>query len=201
MGLSKQEYWISPVYRKISNRFREKYKINIDNHIRTMTDVARLEQDGITFVPHDDHRLISDLMATQNFHHDNRADVVGRAAASATRGEGYREISDTSLHCQVAADECNIHIDYVGFVARGPNGESYVGPDALQHIADELAWMKLAGWVTGKNKFLGHLVGRLHPILPNASNNYRRVGGQLVLGSGENLQLEKRWKMEQRGKW
>src|SRR5437660_2684265 len=100
MAIPLMEYAVMPVYAKISYRFREKYNIHLGNHIDSMSHVSSRDQEGITFVPRDAQRLIATLKATQAFHHDDRAHLVGQMAAAATTGEGYREIADNSLHCQ-----------------------------------------------------------------------------------------------------
>lgn len=174
MAIPLMEYAVEPVFTKISHRFLKKYTIHLGNHIDSMSHVSTREQEGITFVPRDDQRLIAALKATQAFHHDDRAHLVGQMAAAATTGEGYREIAESSLHCQIGKSLCNIHIDYTGFVWRGPKGESLVGPDALRHIVDELAWGKIVEWVSGKNEFVGKIVARAHQFCPVWPQNSSR---------------------------
>jgi hypothetical protein len=196
MAIPLMEYAVKPVYAKISDRFIKKYNIHLGNHVDSMSHVSNREQEGITFVPRDDQRLIAALKSTGAFHHDDRAHLVGQLAAAATAGEGYREIADSSLHCQISKSLCNIHIDYIGFVWRGPNGESFVGPDALRHIVDELGWGKIVEWVNGKNQFAGEILGRLHPVVPSVATKFMpAVGLQIDLLRGDSLDVTKQWSL------
>ena len=120
MAIPLMKYTIRPVYIRISRRFSERYQIRLSDHIDSMSHVSDRNQEGITFVPTDAQRFIKALEASRAFHHDNRGDFVGQVAASATTGEGYREIAKTSLHCQVGKLQCNVHIDYIGFIWQGP---------------------------------------------------------------------------------
>lgn len=196
MAIPLMEYAVKPVYAKISDRFMKKYNIHLGNHIDSMSHVSNRAEEGITFVPRDDQRLIAALKATQAFHHDDRANLVGELAAAATTGEGYREIADTSLHCQIAKSLCNIHIDYIGFTWRGPNGESLSGPDAPRHIVDELGWGKIVEWVNKKSEFAGEILGRLHPIVPSVATKFiPAIGVQYDLLRGESLDVTKQWSL------
>ena len=113
-----------------------------------------------------------------------------------SNGPTADEIADSSLHCQIGKSLCNIHIDYIGFVWRGPKGESLVGPDALRHIVDELGWGKLVEWVSGKNAFAGKIVERLHPVIPSVATKFiPSVGLQYDLVRGENLDMTKQWSL------
>ena len=49
-----------------------------------------------------------------------------------------RKIDITSLHVALTPGACNIHIDDVGFVLRGPQGTVGLDPDFLQHLVNEL---------------------------------------------------------------
>ena len=88
---------------------------------------------------------------------------------------GLPDIS--SLHCAVAADVCNIHIDQMGFVIEDENGELVVDPDALEHIVNEL-WLKtdLKGYAP---KWMGGAFDRLSLILPDSRNGYSRMGPRI----------------------
>ncbi len=161
-----------------------------------MSHVSDREQEGITFVPWDSQRLIAVLKAAKAFHHDDRVHLAGQLGAAATTGEGYREIAENSLHCQIGESVCNIHIDYIGFIWRGPKGESLVGPDALRHIVDELAWGKVVEWVSSKNEFAGKIVERLHPVLPSAATKFvPALGLRYDLVCGETLDMTKQWSL------
>ena len=198
MAISKTVYWTSDVYMKIVSRFRQRYYLDLTQHIDSMSKIGRSVGEGITFVPVDHQRLIQALTATRAFAHDDRAVLVQEIAAAATEGEGFRERGSPSLHCQISASVCNIHLDQYGFVAEGPDGQTYYNPDAVQHIFDELVWA--TDIVPEVRKLLGDkmadVLSRLQPVLPNSTNNYRpAVGGQLVLGSGSNGDASGRWKV------
>ena len=49
-----------------------------------------------------------------------------------------RRIDITSVHVALSPEACNIHIDDVGFVLRGPHGAVGLDPDFLQHLVNEL---------------------------------------------------------------
>lgn len=141
-----------PTYVAIAERLMAlKPGINLGKHIAygTKEADAKLEigpttSEGISFVPRDPIALRLEIVAAQNgnklpaFHHDSRKNWIFRLAAVATHGGGYREIGSPSLHCAIASDVCNIHIDDFGFVAIGSDGKTYFTPDALPHIGDEL---------------------------------------------------------------
>lgn len=143
-----------PTYKTISQRLMSLQPgICLGEHIAygTREMDARLEigpttSEGISFAPRDPVALRMAIVAAKNenklaaFHHDNRKNWIFRLAAVATHGGGYREIGSPSLHCAIAADVCNIHIDDFGFVAIGSDGKTYFTPDALPHIGDELIY-------------------------------------------------------------
>jgi hypothetical protein len=196
MSIPLMEYGAMPVYAKISHRFREKYRLQISSHIQSMSRVSSREEEGITFMPFSQTTLIEALRRTGAFHHDDRDDVGGMLAAAATRGEGYREISDISLHCQVGKAEVNIHVDYLGFVWRGPNGESLAGPDAVRHIADELGWGKIVELVGTKSEVAAKVLERVRPVVPSSANKFVPVIGiQYDLIRGETSDMRKQWSL------
>lgn len=55
-------------------------------------------------------------------------------------GTGEKQMDLTSVHAALWPELCNIHIDNVGFVLRGIDGTAGMGPDAPQHLVDELLW-------------------------------------------------------------
>ncbi len=196
------EYGVMPVYTKIAHRFRKKYNIHLSNHIESMAHVSYREEEGITFVPHSDQRFIEALKATQAFHHDDRDHLAGKLAAAATKGEGYREIADSSLHCQIGKMQVNVHIDYLGFVWRGPNGESLVGPDALRHIVDELGWGKIVEWVGKKSELAGKILERARPLVPSTANKFvPMIGVSYDLIRGESFDMSKQWSLSLQWKY
>ncbi|MBT3058252.1 MAG: hypothetical protein AB2728_04435 [Candidatus Thiodiazotropha sp.] len=185
MTISKHAYTFNSVYRTIANRLRNRHNINIGDHIDTMLEIGARAGQGITFRPIDSNKLKS-LLKMPAFAHDDRRNLCERIAAAATKGEGYREVGAPSLHCQIAANSCNIHLDSYGFVAIAPDGTKYYNPDLVQHIVDELGWATVVGWLDKKQPVLGGLVGRFRPILPNSRNRYApAVGGRFVLAKGK----------------
>jgi hypothetical protein len=60
----------------------------------------------------------------------------------------------TSLHAALAEKICNVHLDQMGFVLRGPYGV-FLSPDFPQHLVNEL------GWQTDLAPFLGLKIGKL----------------------------------------
>ena len=166
------QWGMDPVYTQIAHRFRDKYHINLAEHIDSVNMIHKKVQEGFWFTPKNSQRLVDVIMATRAFEHDNRADPFSAAAASQTEGEGYREVSATSIHCQISPVTVNMHIDLTGYMWRGPNGEQMIGPDAPFHILDELKWPELVKWVAAKNKWAGKVMERSHPIFPNMKNKF-----------------------------
>lgn len=189
MAISKHAYLFNPVYRVIANRLTERHKIDLNKHIDTMYEIGTRPGQGITFRPVDSDKL-KNLLKLPMFAHDNRRHFCERVAAAATQGEGYRETGAPSLHCQIAASRCNIHLDSYGFVAIGPDGKKYYNPDLVQHIVDELGWATVVGWLDKKQPTLGGFIGRIRPILPNSRNRYNpAVGGRFVVAKGQGWSL------------
>jgi hypothetical protein len=90
----------------------------------------------------------------------------------------------TSLHCAVAPDICNIHIDEMGFIITGPDGDIVIDPDFAEHLVNELLFKskldhKLPDW----------LIDRLSIELPNSTNDYSRVGLSVDLAQQKNYRL------------
>ena len=98
-----------------------------------------------------------------------------------------RKIDITSLHVALTPGACNIHIDDVGFVLRGPRGVVGLGPDFLQHIVNELVWKSiLREWILGKygesSKALW-AIDHLSLMLPSSDTRYAPMAGvKLDLG-------------------
>src|SRR5215216_5945623 len=69
------------------------------------------------------------------------------------------------------------HIDEFGVVIGGPNGEVSLSPDALHHIANELALKTLLKeFLRDKFGLSPWYIDHLFVELPNAANRYGRVG-------------------------
>jgi hypothetical protein len=95
----------------------------------------------------------------------------------------------TSLHAALWAENCNIHIDQMGFVMRGPYGV-FLDPDFHQHLFNELGLQtRLAPYLgqgvgsvlrfthlfrTANDKEIGAWIARnVNLELPNSRNSYR----------------------------
>jgi hypothetical protein len=83
----------------------------------------------------------------------------------ATHGQGYRENAEPSLHCAVAKDKCNVHLDNIGIRLVSYN------VNAPEHVVDELLWQDMILPLLQKNapfgEYLVPLLRRAHPIIPN----------------------------------
>ncbi len=83
----------------------------------------------------------------------------------------------SSLHCAIADDTCNIHIDEMGFVMTGRNGDVVVDPDFLRHTLVELLW---------KTKLKGKIplwaLDRFSFVIPKQTTDHqwRRVPSRLT---------------------
>ncbi len=103
---------------------------------------------------------------------------AARSAAKFSGRFGDSDLPDlTSLHCAVADDICNIHIDHTGFVLEGPNGNISLTPDFFQHLMNELVLKTnlkgmAPGWARGA-------FDRISLIYPNSANNYSRMGPRI----------------------
>jgi hypothetical protein len=88
----------------------------------------------------------------------------------------------TSLHAALGEKKCNIHIDNVGFVLRGPKG-AFLTLDFLQHAVDELGFKEkltpILGLAIGKlfrvdGEEVGNWMARNVTLdLPSYRNSYR----------------------------
>lgn len=193
--IAEQVYTKSPIYRALADRFWTKYRISLREHIEYVTKLGHRLEQGFDFVP----MLAAsweEALINARFENDKREKTlgfipsVGSIAAFATEGEGYREPGSPSLHCAVAASKCNIHLDAVGFKVAGA-----YGPDAPQHIVDELIWQDkivknlekvLPKWATDG-------LYRLHPLLPSTRQLEpfkREVGVQVDLVNKRRNQLQ-----------
>jgi hypothetical protein len=94
--------------------------------------------------------------------------------------------NNSSIHCAVAPDICNIHIDEMGFVMIGPTGDIMVDPDFAQHLVNEL-------WLKSKldHKLPDWLIDRLSLDLPNSTNDYSRIGVSFDLAQKKTYRV--RW--------
>jgi hypothetical protein len=92
----------------------------------------------------------------------------------------------SSIHCAIAPDICNIHIDEMGFVMTGPDGDVIVDPDFAQHLVNEL-------WIKSKleKKLPTWLIDRFSIDLPNSTNDYSRIGVSFDLAKQKNYRV--RW--------
>ena len=101
-----------------------------------------------------------------------------------------RKVDITSLHVALTPAACNIHIDNVGFVLRGPRSVVGLDVDFVQHIVNELVWKSiLREWILGKygetSKALW-AVDHLSLMLPSTDTRLAPTAGvKLDLGSAQ----------------
>jgi hypothetical protein len=153
-------------------------------------NISDIVGEGVAFKPVDADALKRAIERSGIFHHDDRATIWGAAAASATIGEGYREISTPSLHVAISQDLCSVHIDAYSFMIHGPDGTAIISPDVGQHIVDELLFRKPAPWLRRHSAFAASVLQALHPVLPNSLNNYNpALGLRFDLGASGNLDI------------
>jgi hypothetical protein len=101
-----------------------------------------------------------------------------------------RQVDITSLHVALTPAACNIHIDNVGFVLRGPHSVVGLDPDFIQHLVNELVWKSiLRDWLIGKYGSSAPsvwAVEHLSLMLPSSDNRYSPSAGiKLDLGSAQ----------------
>ncbi len=166
-------------YKWIDQRFNSRgMKIDLDSHIDYVCYGSDIIGEGIAFRPKNATELTIAIKDAQLFHHDDRSDFFGKEAASATIGEGYREVSTPSLHVAISDWLSSVHIDSYAFLLHGQDNEVIIGPDVGQHIFDEL-WFRIPmTWLRRKNMpFIASVLQALHPVLPNSTNRYSPVLG------------------------
>ena len=166
-------------YKWIMKRFNSRgMKIDLDSHVDYVCYASDILGEGISFRPKNATDFKTAITDTQLFHHDDRSDFFGKKAASATIGEGYREVSTPSLHVAISGQISSVHIDSYAFLLRGPNGDVIIGPDAGQHIFDELLFRMPMTWLRRKGMpFIASVLQALHPVLPNSTNRYSPILG------------------------
>lgn len=174
-------------YKEISKRFNKRgMKIDLDSHIDYVCYASEIVGEGVAFRPKSAADFKAAITDTQLFHHDDRSDHFGKLAASATIGEGYREVSTPSLHVAISATLASVHIDSYAFMIWGPNGEAVIGPDVGQHIFDELLFRMPMPWLRRKGlPFLASVLQALHPVLPNSTNRYSPIAGLRIAVGGK----------------
>ena len=172
-------------YPAINKRFHGRnMRVELDDFIDYVCHASDLDNEGISFHPKSVGELQAAITDTQLFHRDDKADFFGRKASSATIGEGYREVSTPSLHVAISSEISSVHIDSWAFQFHAPDGTLIIGPDAGQHIVDEL-WFRLPmTWLRRHNMpFLASVLQAFHPVLPNSVNGYQpRFGIRVELG-------------------
>lgn len=125
-------------FKPISERLNGRgMKIDLDSYIDYVCYASDALYEGIFFRPKNAAEFKAAITDTRFFHHDDRSDPFGRMAASATIGEGYREVSTPSLHVAIHESIASVHIDSYAFMLQSPEGEYVIGPDVGQHIFDE----------------------------------------------------------------
>jgi hypothetical protein len=111
---------------------------------------------------------------------DARSDSYARRSSqgfSAHFGDSPTLPEMSSLHCAVAPEVCNIHIDKTGFVLEGLNGNISLTPDFFQHLVNELLFKtNLKGlaprWANGG-------FDRVSLVYPNSANDFSRMGPRI----------------------
>ncbi len=92
-----------------------------------------------------------------------------------------RRIDITSLHIALTSEACNIHIDDVGFVLRGPKSVVGLTPDFVQHLVNELLWKSiLRDWLVekyGGSSASAWAVEHLSLMLPSSDTRYAPTAG------------------------
>jgi len=170
--VAEQEAWKlhSPMWRMISSRFYTQHAIDFRKHVKSIIKVNSTINAGFDFVPVDAKNWAHTLRR-RGFQPDTKEKIlgilpsVGHIAAMATHGEGFREDSEPSLHCAVAKDYCNVHLDNIPIRLGG----NYIA-NAPQHTLDELFWqdMILPAMLTiGISPHLVDILRRVHPVVPN----------------------------------
>jgi hypothetical protein len=101
-----------------------------------------------------------------------------------------RQVDITSLHVALTPAACNIHIDDVGFVLRGPRSVVGLDPDFVQHIVNELVWKSiLRDWLIeryGDSSSAVWAVEHLSLMLPSSDTRYAPTAGiKLDLGTAQ----------------
>lgn len=159
----------SPMWRTISARFYNLHGIDLRKHVKSIVKVNPTINAGFDFVAVDAERW-ADALQHGGFQPDTRERIlgilpsVGSIAALATHGQGYRENSEPSLHCAVAKDYCNVHLDNIGIRLGNYNA------NAPQHVVDELVWQDKilpAMLKIGISPHFVDLLRRVHPVVPN----------------------------------
>jgi hypothetical protein len=179
-------------YKSITRRFKRRgMNIDLDSHIDYVCYASEIVGEGVAFRPKSATEFKIAITDTQLFHHDDRSDPFGKMAASATIGEGYREVSTPSLHVAISGALSSVHIDSYAFMIRGPDGAFVISPDAGQHIFDELLFRIPMTWLRRKNMpFIASVLQALHPVLPNSTNRYSPILGlRIEIGGTGNRDL------------
>ena len=169
--VAEQAAWkmTSPMWRLIAQRFYNLHHIDLRKHVKSIIEVKPTINAGFDFVPVD-AKAWAEALEHAGFQPDVREKIlgilpsVGSIAAGATHGQGYREKSEPSLHCAVAKDKCNVHLDNVAIRIGNYNA------NAPQHTVDELLWQDiiLPGMVKiGISTHFVDLLRRVHPQVPN----------------------------------
>ena len=179
-------------YKSITKRFNKRgMSIDLDSHIDSVCYASEIVGEGVAFRPKSASAFKSAITDTQLFHHDDRSDHFGKLAASATIGDGYREVSTPSLHVAISDLVSSVHIDSYAFMIRGPLGDITISPDVGQHIFDELLFRMPMPWLRRKGMpFLASVLQALHPVLPNSTNKYSPIVGlRVAVGGSQNRDL------------
>jgi hypothetical protein len=173
-------------FKPISERLNGRgMKIDLDSYVDYICFASDALNEGIYFRPKSAAEFKAAITDTRFFHHDDRSDPFGRMAASATIGEGYREVSTPSLHVAIHETIASVHIDSYAFMLQGPDGDYVIGPDVGQHIFDELLFRMPMAWLRRNHyPFIASVLQTIHPVLPNLTNRYNSVLGMRIAIGG-----------------
>lgn len=169
--VAEQAGWMlhSRMWRMISARFFNLHHIDLRKHVKYISKVYPTINAGFDFVPVDADQW-AEALRNSGFQPDSRERIlgilpsVGSIAALATHGQGFRENAEPSLHCAVAKDRCNIHLDNIAIRIGSYNA------NAPLHVVDELVWQDniLPALIKiGISTHFVDLLRRVHPVIPN----------------------------------
>jgi hypothetical protein len=159
----------SPMWRMISARFYNLHSIDLRKHVKWIVKVNPTISAGFDFVAVDAEQW-ADALRHAGFQPDSRERAlgilpsVGSIAALATHGQGFRESTEPSLHCAVAKDNCNVHLDNIAIRLGNYNA------NAPEHVVDELLWQDKIVPALGRIGLptpLVDILRRAHPVIPN----------------------------------
>ena len=71
------------------------------------------------------------------------------------------------------------------------------GRPTPQHIVDELGYGYIVDAVSSQNQYIGKVISRVHPVIPNTENRFKpQVGVDVDLVGGEAQDATKKWNLQ-----